>query len=114
MKNSNSLDTARNILEKALEKSFLPFSGQPIIRLRKAAWEDDEYVLELKLPEHKDWEGLPIGGTLSSKDADERVTWWNNIGREINEALVRREEKKKEEFIKALDIEKLIKLIREA
>jgi hypothetical protein len=97
MKNSNSLDTARDILEKALD-SLGSFAGGIVP-------EAMENYNPMKIP---DWKAdFHTVSDFYSK------TGWESCRDEIINNLAAREEKQKE-AIKALDIEKLIKLIREA
>ncbi|HEY5234709.1 MAG TPA: hypothetical protein VIJ14_00915 [Rhabdochlamydiaceae bacterium] len=89
---NDNLDTARDILEKALEPLFLPFSRRKY-----------EKIVEDML-----WS--------FSNDSDSMETWNTRIAphlRKMDKFFAAREEKQKE-AIKLLDIEKLIKLIREA
>ena len=93
MKNSNSLDTARDILEKALEPLCTSVAGD---------WQDEFY--------HKFW--YINNDTMHEKHA-EGCKCRSGYRKSIIDFFSAREEKQKE-AIKSLDIEKLIKLIREA
>ena len=87
---NDNLDTARDILEKALEPLLASFAGDEVKK---------GLVDALRWP--ADLDGF-------ATDGDSR----SDITRAV-EFIAAREEKQKE-AIKALDIEKLIKLIREA
>ena len=101
MKNSNSLDTARDILEKALEKSFDSFFAGEDVWLSGCHQGKIISICNAHPPmkafDKNDCE-IYMGCAVCSQPCN----------------LVAPKEKNKEEFIKALDIEKLIKLIREA
>jgi len=104
---NDNLDTARNILEKALEPLFASFAGD---------WEEQ---FSARFPMIRDIDSNKRG------TGDDYATGYKNghlagAGLALSEGyrksrdFIRAEKEKQKEAIKSLDIEKLIKLIREA
>ena len=93
---AKNLDTARDILEKALD-SLVSFAGE--------SFEKEFRLLVIDWYESKNyWEAYEKNDDRNAMDIKWKI---------LLDWLAAREEKQKE-AIKALDIEKLIKLIREA